>query len=83
MQPTRTTLHEKMDNHIRTRHELLSEVWKVVENNGSFGDLNDKNDEFIQIAINELNFIKNSIQATLIGTPVKELTFDSNLIVET
>ena len=72
-----------MDHHIRTRHEILSEVWKVVENSGSFGDLDDKNNEFIQIAINKLNFNKHSLQATLIGTPVKELTFDSNLIVDT
>ena len=60
-----------MDYHIRTRHETFSEVWKKVKNNGSFGDLDDKNDEFIQTAINELNFIKHSLQATLIGTPVK------------
>ena len=54
---------------------------RSVENNGSLGDLDDKNDEFIQIASNQLNFIKHSLRATLIGTPVKELTFDSNSIV--
>ena len=72
-----------MNYHLRTRHKILSEVWKVVENNGFFGDLDDNNDEFIQFGINELNSIKHSLQATLIETPVKQLTFDSNLRVET
>ena len=61
----------------------MNEVLKMVESNGSFGDLDYRNDEFIQITINELNFIKHSVQATLIGIPVKEMTFDSNLTVET
>ena len=32
-QLTKIKLHEKMDCHIRTGHEIFSEVWKVVENN--------------------------------------------------
>ena len=55
----------------------------MVENNGSFGDLDDKYDDFIEISINELNFIKNSLQATLMGTPINDKTFDSKIIVDT
>ena len=72
-----------MDYHTRTRHKFLSEVWKVVENKGSLGALDHENDELNQIPINELNFIKHSLHAPLIEIPVKEMTFDSNLIVDT
>ena len=72
-----------MDYHKRTRHETLRELWTVVKNNGSSGNLDAKIDEFLQIAINELNSIKQSLQATLVGTALQEMTFDSNLKVNT
>ena len=65
------------------KHDIYSKAWKVVEKNGSFGDLDEKYDDFIQISINELNFIKHSLQATLIGTPINEMTFDSKKILDT
>ena len=38
---------------------------------------------FFRIAPKELNFIKNPLQTTVIATPTNEITFDSNLLVDT
>ena len=72
-----------MEYHIRSRHKIVSEVWKTVEQNGSLGDLDCKNDDFVQTAINDLNSIKHSPQTRLIGTPLNEMTFGSNLLLNT
>ena len=77
-----TNMPERVDYHIRTRHKTWSEVWKAVEHKGFFGALEEKNGDSFQLTINNVIFIKHSLQTTLIETPIREIIFESNLSMD-